>query len=332
MGKQVVITEEELRNEIRKSIKKYSRRNDESLSYFNKSLLNGDLGEHIDKSNHTVEWKKREKEKLWNKNQKKVFNKFDESLECKRIHISLPTLNFHERIFFGDALEEETYPIQMRIPINEGECKTYPMKTTMRYVCSVCHIPNGFVFIGDGDGDMKEQYVIIYIPLFLDREDVRNNIDKVMRLCGWFLGRETYVKDDCERDYHLLQYEAKYPPQPNIFHSNGQCIYQVSPKKYMHKILKNGFCPSDKSTTFNYPSRNYFFKSKDTDFEHYANLFRFAKGNNEPYVLYTVDTRKIRDDIVFYNDDKLDGGIFTSENIPPSAIVNVKEIDLNSNN
>lgn len=333
MVKKFVITEEELRDRIKYTITKYYTQDNENYLKTKEQTNNGEIEEYMKRTQKTEAEVQRHKHIFSERLERNRFCKFNDKLKCEQVDVCLPKLNNMETILFGDAMEEYGYPIEMRIGITEAEAKTYPMKTTIKYLCNTCNIPRDFICIGDGDGEMIGQYILIYIPIVCYKENVLNNIKKVMTLCGWYSAYENYGLDENGQMCYFLQYEAKHPPTPNEHKIKGGYIYiyQISPKKYMHKIMKQGFCPSDRSAVFNYPSHNYFFTSPNTDFAFYTNGFNRVKGTNEPYVLYTIDTRKFRDNIVFYIDDKLDGGIFTSENIPPSAIVDVKDIDLNKN-
>lgn len=225
-------------------------------------------------------------------------------------------------LFFGDPMENRFYPVQLRLGINEGECKTYPKETTMRYLSNTCQIPKEYI----REGEFDKNKIVVIIPKEVYTKNVVRNVSNVMNLCGWYELTRLRNKNKEGKWFCSIYYEPKYPFKENIFIPNGQFIYHISPKKYLHKIMKQGFCPSNKSMLYTYPSRNYFFTDSKIDLIGYMDAFNKSKNSNDEYVLYTIDTRKISHNITFYNDNNLHGGIFTSENIPPTAIVSVKDL------
>lgn len=232
-------------------------------------------------------------------------------------------LTEYEERFFG-IIEEEPFPFLLRFGITEGVAKSYPIDSVIRFLSEGANIPPRFI------RKPTIKRIAIDIPRQVHTQKRLDNITRVTTLCGWFCDQDKYWTAKDGRQFHTLYFSPTYPASKDVFNPNGQYLYHISPKKYMHKILKQGFCPSHKSKKFNYPSRNYFFIDK-REINHWKDVFNRNKNTNEEYVCYTIDTRPLEKyiqsgDVVFYLDEKLKGGIFTTSNIPPSLITNVEDM------
>lgn len=85
---------------------------------------------------------------------------------------------------------------------------------------------------------------------------------------------------------------------------------------------------------FSYPERVFFFKG-DTPFNEILyqcidfNNHIKNKLNNDVYTIFIVDTKKIPNNVNFHTDLAYPYGIYTNDNIPPSAIKKYQDFNIN---
>lgn len=132
-----------------------------------------------------------------------------------------------------------------------------------------------------------------------------------------------YVNGD--KRFLSLKYEPNYIDDANGLIRKHKYLFHISPIPYKDKILKNGFIP--KSNT----DRCYFFLdtvSKKTILDWIPTFKTYkSKDTKEQYCLYTTDISKINDNVVFYLDPNLKGGVYTMDNIAPNTIINTEIIN-----
>lgn len=100
-------------------------------------------------------------------------------------------------------------------------------------------------------------------------------------------------------------------------------LYHITKKSLVEKINKQGLIPKSKSKKVYHPERVYF----AIDFYSATALKKdFEKYYNDGMVLLTISTEKLKG-VDFYEDpDFSKFGVYTLDNIPPSAIIDFKEI------
>lgn len=247
-------------------------------------------------------------------------------------------LNLNEVLDFGE-ISDDVYdnPIIRALALNEGkgllneaEYATYPMETTINYVSKSLNIPRKMFAKG---GDAYNGKWFIKIKSFNDNK-IKNNIEKAMHLCGYYLARSVAYGDD--NRFVILRYEPKYVDEAEYYVREHKYMYHISPSPYMNKIYRNGFIPKSHNGLFNYPDRCYFFLdnlSKDYIIREWIPTFKKVnkKYPNEDWCIYTIDISKIPDNVTFYLDPNLKGGVYTMDNITPKAIERCETVIFNKN-
>lgn len=245
-------------------------------------------------------------------------------------------LSFNEIIDFGE-ISDNVYenPIVTALCLNggksllsEAEYATYPIDTTINYVSRALNIP---IRMFAKCGDKYNGVWFIKIKSFNDKE-TKENINKAMHLCGYYLAKEGIYGDD--NRYSILRYEPKYIDDANYRVSQCEYLYHLSPLKYKDKILKNGFVPKSNNGLFKYPDRCYFFMDDLSKNEILSWIPAFNKANkrngNVPYCLYTIDVSKINYNTTLYLDPNLRSGCYTADNISPNVIIDIEDINNDS--
>lgn len=221
-------------------------------------------------------------------------------------------------------------PIVRQMEINspqllaEAEYATYPIYTTIEYVSKALRIPlNQFSVFEKKDG------TDVIKLLTINDEDVIEEIDKAMHLCGYYKGYSDFFKKD--KRFLLNTYEPKYSDTVNDDVFEEKFLYHLSPLPYKNRILKYGLVPKSSNSVFKYPDRTYFFLGSNGKEEVKSWIPVFKQKNkkygDKPYCLYTIDVSRIPRNIDFYSDPNLKNAIFTMDNISPKAIINVEIYD-----
>ena len=193
--------------------------------------------------------------------------------------------------------------------LKEGLIKTYPFDTVKRYICQYFNIPNYYFHEYDGNGN---RCCAIDIPKGANP----NLLKKAMNLCGYFMSTMTHL-DKLDR-YH---FEPKFEKEDNY---DGELLYHITKEISTPRIYKQGLCPSRKNNIYNFPSRVYFLKGNTTkeEVENIATVLKNAKGDGDEvmYVLLKIMVDKLPKGIKFHADPNLYNSIYTTDNVPPSAI------------
>lgn len=198
--------------------------------------------------------------------------------------------------------------------ICEGLIRTYPIKTAQHYAQKLFSLDEGQIVIFSDNNIEKMRIIIPQNKMFIER------IKKAMDLCGYFCSREDeYPYID---KWSYLHFEPKNQDDVNDYVRSMKYIYHVTPVKYLNKIRKIGLKPSFKNKFFAYPERTYCFIEKTSPEEIY-NLKQQLRQNEEEYCLLVLDVSRISETVCFYLDPNYKYGIYTKDNIPPTAIIEV---------
>jgi len=204
-----------------------------------------------------------------------------------------------------------------RSTLCEGLIHTYPIKTAQRYLQKLFSFDEGQTVIFSDNQIDKLRVVFPQNTVFI------NKVKKAMDLCGYFCSREDeypYIDGWC-----YLHFEPKNQDEVNDYVRSMKHIYHVTPVKYLDKIKAIGLKPSFKNKFFAYPERTYCFIEKTSPEKIYG-LKQQLKQNEEKYCLLVLDVSKIPDTVCFYLDPNYKYGIYTKDNIPPTAIAEVYEM------
>lgn len=202
--------------------------------------------------------------------------------------------------------------------VNEGLIKTYPPDIAAEYTCNALGLDIGQVKIASLYGNIRISFTI---P---ETENMINLITKSMRLCGYhFVFKEKYpiISGWCE-----LVFEGSHLDNvADFIRQNMRYIYHITPKKNVEKIKKIGLIPVSKNSRFNYPPRIHFTVDLPANVKPFVQDLQSSKIDKE-WVYLTIDLNKVKKDVQFFPDTSSDVGIFTRDNIPPEAIVDITAI------
>ena len=209
--------------------------------------------------------------------------------------------------------------------LNEGLIKSYPIDKVISYVKAYFQLDDKQIKKLERSNGVEE--IIIYVP------DIGDNIElikKAMTLCGYHLGH-TISSKKSDKELIRLQFEPSF--QENYseeLRKEEKFLYHLTPSYNVRSIQKIGLTPKHKNELFKYPSRIYLLRGSLTDAEikgigQQLNKHNSSKGNDGKYTLIVLDLEKIPFDVNFYLDPNFVDGCYTTQNIPPNAIVGIQE-------
>ena len=182
----------------------------------------------------------------------------------------------------------------------------------MEYVGKQFNIPSFYMHAYDNNG---VKCIAIDLP---KNEEFQKRVDKAMNLCGYFISLRISM-DELDR----IHYEPKFEEEEEDI---GNVLYHITSSSNVEKIRSIGLCPYHKNEFFKYPSRIYFFKgdtSKETLETAAKALDKYLrnKDRKNSYCVLKIDVNKLPDEVKFYIDPNMDGGVYTVNNIPPNCIM-----------
>jgi hypothetical protein len=120
----------------------------------------------------------------------------------------------------------------------------------------------------------------------------------------------------------VIDFEAKYD---TYIEKTPEFLYHIAPEKNWTKIEKIGLTPKSRSKLSYHPDRVYLAKTeKDAKFL----VLRFKTNTkNGDWVLLKIDT-SYTPYIRLYQDPNYKQGYYTMNNIPPSAITKIEDINI----
>jgi hypothetical protein len=211
--------------------------------------------------------------------------------------------------------------------LNEGIFKTYPPDKVQNYISKMFKLPKNWIEYGKSEQDG----VYFFRVQISKSNELMDKIIRAMALCGYFC---SFKDTETYKTRAFLQFEPRHQNNANEEVRSMKYIYHVSPSYNKGKILKNGFTPTTKNALFDYPDRVYFFKQNTTEddlLELTAYLCKYNKslGNDNIYTIFVLDVSKIPEQVNFYLDGNYFNGIYSQDNIPPSAIVYTDDFNVN---
>lgn len=164
---------------------------------------------------------------------------------------------------------------------------------------------------------------IVVITIYSYNNDFPK-LKEFMTACGWFFSYE-----DWNDEVYEISFEKHFQESVNDFY-NGDTLYHLTPKSRVRKIMTIGLTPKTCSKKSYHPERIYLFTKELSQDELYNWIFQFSECENEKtikqgYVVLKIDRSKCPN-IKIFADPNLDGGVFTVDNIPPTAITIEKEV------
>lgn len=239
-------------------------------------------------------------------------------------------------LLMGDGDMYEIMIDSAPILIKEGLITTYPIERAVETFARVYHLfitnpekkeNDSYMVMSDYDsGKRKYKGTILITPsgriniITGDGERNRKEIDQYMNKYGYFLSFEKEYLDNWREFY----YDKKFDEDMTEMVHKIEYIYHICPQKLKEKILKQGLTPHEsKWKQFNYRHRCYFFLKNDK-LSNWASHFKFHK-KDEPYMCLKIDVSMLPEDMKFYNDPKIENGVYTLQGVPPEAITIIRE-------
>lgn len=180
---------------------------------------------------------------------------------------------------------------------------------------------NGVIFLNKYSQNNTER-----IEIRFSKDDFnQNDFDKYLLKYGWFCGA---LRQSPDYDNILkLIYEKKFDVDITEEVMKSGCLYHICPNIYLNKINKMGLKPKYSSwNSYSNPERIYFFRRKlsHNEFIMWVNNFEQEKNLehilNEGWSLLRVDLTTLINKPKFYLDPRMEGGIYTMDNISPESI------------
>lgn len=189
---------------------------------------------------------------------------------------------------------------------------------------------------GDEDSESNECTVKIVKK---DFNKVHNVITK-MKLMGWYCAsmifnnnrmkvkayNEDYLQSALVHpnvdDVELLfakNYATKFEPQKKRY------VYHVTPDIHLEKIKRIGLTPRSHAKKEAHPDRIYCSINRDKAIEIASMLARHETDKVKTYTLIAINLNAIKN-VKWYTDPMFTGGVYTNQNIPPSALKILKTI------
>ena len=223
-----------------------------------------------------------------------------------------------ENFSYGNPLSVALY--ENSHSIQEGLIRTYPIGKTREYLINLYSFDESQVEIFNDNGVDKLRFII---P---NNNNIILKIKKAMDLCGYFCSVEKeYPYID---KWIYLNFEPKNQNEVNEYVRNMKIIYHVTQEKNVDKIIKNGLTPRFKNPLFSYPERIYLFVEETPPDEIYnlTKQLKTVRKDEKKHCLLIIDVEKIPDNVSFYLDPNYGCGVYTKDNIPPSAIKEIFEM------
>ena len=216
----------------------------------------------------------------------------------------------------------------------EGLIHTYPVDKTIQFVQkSLNGIP---ILIRPIESENGQQIQVTF-------PSIGNNFNiivNLMNLCGYYLGAPKFNSENYPKDVILsLQFEPKNQDKNRDILGHERTLLHITQTKNLSKIKKIGLVPSAKNRMFNYPDRIYFIKGglPEAKVLGLATMLCYVKKHEafkngapikEDYSILTLDISKIPERVKFTIDPNFGDGFYTTDNIPPSAIIDEKKITI----
>lgn len=213
--------------------------------------------------------------------------------------------------------------------LNEGLIATYPLKDTIRYIKNILDIPDEAIYVVYSKDD-KETVKGINIT-FANIGDNVNQAVRAMNLCGYFPSHPKPLSSLPRNTWVRIKFEPKIQSVDNSVIGQEKILYHFTTAPLIEKIKKNGLVPTTKNNFLSFPDRIYLMKGSATPEKLYELLEmlcaarfigrpienRYEKLN---VGIVVIDVSKLDKNIRFFEDYNYKGGVFTSDNIPPTAI------------
>lgn len=254
-------------------------------------------------------------------------------------HEGLPKEYFNTTNIPYNPNEIVLYTSPKENSLEEGLIKTYPTSKAIDYVCKELNekgypvTPQYFYTAIPNDDNTIYGKIVFMIPFDYLNKEIDDILKQCFNLCGYYLAAFLNRRDNLGNPCIVYQFESRYQiNKDDSIHS--QYLFHATTANAAKKILRQGFCPSNRNTKFfKYEGRCYFFTIYNKQL--FANFLEESnkknkinsKSFNKDFKVITIDRKKCGD-VAFFADPDFDGDIavYTYENIPPSAILKCEDL------
>lgn len=174
--------------------------------------------------------------------------------------------------------------------------------------------------------------IMVYIPV---NPNTIDKLSRAMAACGYYLmnpltslkiGREQWIQFEPKYDTSIVQ----------GIKATERFLFHLTPETNVPKIKKNGIVPYSKNTIARFPERVYLLRGSTPDddildlYEMLAVTYNHKKERKTfKYAKVIVDVSKLPEDIKLFIDPNYpDYGLYTTDNVPPSAISDIRIMPL----
>ena len=202
--------------------------------------------------------------------------------------------------------------------IKEGLIHSYNPYKLIRYVCKALDIDESVVNMVELNGNIRISYTLPYNENFI------KNLNKAMSFGGYHFVHMTPYS--LIHGWCVVVYEASHLINiANDVRNNFQYLYHITPLKNIEKIKKIGLKPSSKNNKFKYPKRTHFLIIHPSSALDFVEDLILNKGDSD-WMILTIDLSKVNKYVTFHYDTACNIGVYTTDNIQPSAIINIQPL------
>lgn len=174
--------------------------------------------------------------------------------------------------------------------------------------------------------------LILVIP---NIEQNDNDVINGMRACGWSVGTSNVIERNGMSWREITFDPMQQDMISDILRSRCRFLYHWTPLYNYWHIMDKGLVPKSENSLFMYSERVHFL----TDIKNGMRTLSIGQElcdanklpkNNGKYILLSIDLMEVPD-IGFYYDPRMEGGVYSKEAIPASAISPVMAYDFKKN-
>ena len=216
----------------------------------------------------------------------------------------------------------ESLPVNVfKNRIDEGMYKTYSIDFVVRHFCQYVgftddyskflsnpDVYNGFITKVSAENGLE------YIEFVsADDDDVLKTADEALRLCGYYMA---FVEEYC-KGYVQAGYEKRHEDTITL---KTNKLYHITRRESLPRIMRDGIVPKSRNRKTTHLERTYLF-TKDFGFDGFESMAEdlYDRKSTFGYAVIEVDVEGL-DNVTFHYDPNTENGVYTTDNIPPSAL------------
>lgn len=232
-----------------------------------------------------------------------------------------------------DINEIPSFSNPISILLTEGITKSFPLQVTMRYVKR--HFGNAIKEIKQGSNYINGEPNNNILICIKTESNLIDKISRVMALCGYYLA-VPFSRIPMGKSV-WLQYEPKFDKSlSDEIRNTEKYLLHLTPEVYISKIKKNGLIPRSKNQYSTYPERVYLLRgstppSEINEMYHMLSTVYNMKRNNPiwTYGVVYIDISRLPENLKLFVDPNYPVyGLYTTDNIPPDAIIDIDEFNI----